>query len=277
MSDVLATRQTGKLPLSIGTSLAIESFIGIHDELSHPTTPIYDYDSIWINLRTLCRNIIGAAGSENLDRITDMEMSEVLLEEMASIAETLRNYKPIEVVFYVTDMNFSLFPFSRKRTLSTEKKRRKEKLAVVAMGNARYEYKQNPRSDYRLEHFRLDIKPVTPGKTMIITHIAYDLTNYADFKSLTLLESHTGHIKERSEWYTKYHNGQELKRLPLNKKLMQIFGDKEVFHPLEIKVRNQILEVADKYNWTPLTTTDKINYGINTIKNEYLKRIFSNM
>lgn len=48
------------------------------------------------------------------------------------------------------------------------------------------------------------IEPEKRSKALIITHMAYDLLSYKDFAVLDLLESHTGALKPRNLWSTKY-------------------------------------------------------------------------
>lgn len=55
--DFTNEREKGKVPISIGTSLAFESLLNIHDELKHKISPYLETEVIWINVKTLFRNL----------------------------------------------------------------------------------------------------------------------------------------------------------------------------------------------------------------------------
>jgi hypothetical protein len=44
-----------------------------------------------------------------------------------------------------------------------------------------------------------------------------------------------------------------------------------MFHPYPVEQRRELLEVANKYKWTILSTTEMIKYSINTISNPYFR------
>jgi hypothetical protein len=90
---------------------------------------------------------------------------------------------------------------------------------------------------------------------------------------LVLLESHTGKIKPRGQWYTKYLNGKDLVQIPFNEGFLQVFGDSETFRPMDIRFRRAILEIAERYKWTAVSTLEKLNYGIDQLKNPYYKEV----
>ena len=102
-----------------------------------------------------------------------------------------------------------------------------------------------------------------------MTHQAHDLLSYSKFKRLDLLESHTGKLKKKNLWYTKYNNGSELGMMPFDRVLIQIFGDSDLFHPMTLQLRNEIIALAKAKHWTFATTKDKINADIRTLKNQY--------
>ena len=102
------------------------------------------------------------------------------------------------------------------------------------------------------------------------------LSNY-NFTSLTLLESHTGVLKDTHQLYTKYANGKELARIPFTKYFLEIFGDSQTFFPMDRKLRKDITDIAEKYKWTQITTLDKINYGIDQIQNPLTKAVIREM
>lgn len=271
MQEVIHSRETGQYPLSIGTSLAIESLMGTHPERSGPTAPVLAYDEVWVNLRTLARNALGAVNTEQRKGITPEELATALFREMDFIATEIRNLYTIPVVFYASDMDLSKYTNAKLRKAKTNLQIATESLIVKALGRIYQYHRETQPTHYELKHFKLKIKPERKHKNaVIITHFPFDLTAEAEFKSLVLLESHTGAFKPKTMWYTKYLDGQGLARIPFTEKFLQIFGDKETFAPLDKAWRDDILEIAEKYKWTSATTNDRINYGLNSLKNKYL-------
>jgi hypothetical protein len=128
-----------------------------------------------------------------------------------------------------------------------------------------------------IQLFKLKIEPKHYPSAMMLTHYAYDLVNYRDFNKLVLLESHTGAIKERAQWYSKYYNGRELAMIPFREDFLQVFGDNEHFRPMDIRLRKDLIEIAIQYKWSSISTTDKILYGINQMKNPYYKEILKDI
>ena len=110
-----------------------------------------------------------------------------------------------------------------------------------------------------------------------MTHYAYDLLSNKDFKTLDLLESHTGVLKSKALWYTKFSDHKDSVRIPFNELFLQVFGDSTIFHPHDRKLRLEILAIADKYNWSFATTKDRIHLGLSMISNPFYKAILNEM
>jgi hypothetical protein len=56
--------------------------------------------------------------------------------------------------------------------------------------------------------------------------------------------------------------GKSFASLPFHRKLLMIFGDRYLIKPMAGKIREAILECADKRHWTPLTTEDKVKLDL---------------
>ena len=241
----LADRTLGQYPLSIATSLALESANGIHPEIPVARPPIDAYDELWINVRTLFRNLLGALDTQSAKSVSADQLCDSLKDELVTIVELIATQtgSRVKVVYYISDYagievepgSIRLFPLKLKRP----------------------------------EHDGVTSLP----KALIITHIAYDLFSYRIFSKLDLLESHTGKIKDRSLWYTKYYSGKELSMIPFREDLVQVFGDNETFRTFDPAVRRELIEIATKYKWSPVTTYAKIHYGVSTMKNPYSRAI----
>jgi hypothetical protein len=261
-------RTTGQFPLSVATSLAIEAALGIYPERPVDPAPILEYEELWINLRTLFRNLHGSFDKGVADTVMPETFAEALNDEMSQIHEiiTHKTNGLTKVVYYISDYADidKKYPYAVTRRDNTPKQKLftatlKDSIALLL--------KMHPESNIR--KVRLKLRPEHKTKAMILTHIAFDLISYVDFKELVLLESHTGAVKSRSAWFTKYYEGKNLTMVPFREDFLQIFGDNEFFRPADRKLRQEILDIAVKYRWSPVTTDEKIKYGINQLKNPY--------
>lgn len=259
-------RALGQFPLSIATSLAIESSVGVHPDLPTPSSmPIRQYDTLLINIRTLYRNIVGAIPKETITQITPTELAVICSEEMEAIPDVLREYagRPVNVRYYFSNLRSleKKYPHAVLRTDNTTK----QKLYTEALGDMMRLLLKHKADTFKV--FDDHLKGNGNGKTLIITHLAYDLLSANDFDSLTLLESHTGKIKPPALWYTKYYQGRDLAMIPFTEELLQVFGDTETFSPMDIGLRKALVELATRRKWSSATTRARIVDGISELKN----------
>jgi hypothetical protein len=267
--DSLSSRTISAFPLSIGTSLAFESVFSprldpYDPERKIPThIEISEYGEIWININTLYRNMIGAMSKEAFLNSNEKDFKDALLQEMDVINSLLsvEGNGLCKAVYY-----FCTYDKLYKQTHSSIKFRQDTTDLQKAM---KFKLMKAVKLlEKETEEFHLldtELKPQQKVKTLILTHIPYDLVHYSNFGSLTLLESHTGLVKKRFLWNTKFHKlpDGDLSHIPFYKKTMLLFGDKYLIHPTDIRIRRQIVEIADKYHWTALTTEAKIMADMN--------------
>jgi hypothetical protein len=274
-NPAIAERAVGQFPLSVATSLAIESACGIHPEIQVARAPILKYPTMWVNARTLFRNFMGSLPKDAARGIVSEDIAEVVAEEMDQIESIIRDYSNgrTQLVFY----------YSNYANME-----RKYKHAVLRMDNTpkqkEYTAIHNNAMEMLIKHlgkrllvFELKLRPETRPQTLLLTHYAYDLVSNPAFASLALLESHTGAIKERAQWYTKYYQGKELPMIPFREDFLQVFGDNEHFRPMDIRLRRELIDVATKYKWSAVTTKDKILYGINQMQNPYARDLLKDI
>ena len=281
--NALAERTMSSYPVSIGTALALESIqVGpnpVYDanrEIPEKVN-LDDYDEYWFNLMTLFRNIVGSVSKEGYNALMPLDIADIIEQEVDIIRTIIRELSngKCRVIFYASDYSGlnSEFPFASLRVDSTEKQKIYTSLLTTSLG--KYFKSQIKQED--LIHTKLWLKPKKIGKALITTHFALDLLNHTGFESLHLLESHTGILKKKNQWHTKFHNGKTLVRIPFNRAFLQIFGDNQTFHPMDRKLRESILEVSEKYEWNWSTTKDRILLSINDIANPYFKAIIKDM
>lgn len=273
-TNLTSQRKVGAFPVSIATSIALEYLLGVKSEANPEPKPksVSDYKEFWINIKTLYRNIMGSLDKTASLQVLDNELADTLLQEMEIINGIIgsNSFNTTNVVFYISNYQGLeiLYPMAQLRTDNTER----QKLYSALMENTIKTMlkKGRPEScDVRI--FPNKLKPSGEFKTLILTHIPYDLVAHAQFGSLTLIESHTGAFKTRDRWYSKYYEGKELSMIPFMEGLLPIFGDNETFRPLNKSAREEIIEIAKKYHWSAVTTREKVLYGINTLKNPFLK------
>lgn len=281
--NILAGRATSAFPLSVGTSLAFESAVltdrpSIDPERKIPQkVNLTEYDEVWINISTLFRNLMGSLTKDDSKRVHPSEIAIGLSEEIEIIqnivsTETLNK---TSVIFYICeyrDLN-KKYPHASFRTITTDNQKIYKAIHDESIQKVISHFGKVP----FIKIFNSELVTSNYRNALLISHIAHDLLSYKNFRELHLLESHTGVLKKRHQWHTKYENGKELSMLPFNKVLLQLFGDSEHFRPYPISVRKAVLQIADTYKWTPATTIDKIKFNFTSIADPYTKEIVSKM
>lgn len=262
----IAERTISAIPISIGTSLALESIF----EGSQPAydstrlIPVHininQYDEIWINLSTLIRNIQGALDKETFAEAKPKDIKDTLLSEI----DIINNVFEIEGKGTCRPVYYKATYKSFKNKYANNKNIRFRKENTAAQQHAKYLYDETLRllaketDDFI--NFDSELLPKHRTNSLIITHIPYDLLSKNNFNKLDLLESHTGKLKSFHDWYTKYYpiGDTDMSMLPFNKLLLLVFGDNIMIHPSDMKLRRLILDVAEKGRWTTATTISKI-------------------
>lgn len=272
----IASRMLGQFPISIATSLAIESACGIHPDLPKPShVPLLDYNEIWINIRTLIRNFMGALDKEIAAMMLPSPLADSIMQEMTTIQQVVSEYsrQRVKIVFYIS--HYEDLTKKYKHAILRQDNTEKQKM-YTAIVEAVLEI-MNKAHPELMEIYSLKLIPKKPPKALIITHYAYDLLSRLSFEKLMLLESHTGKMKPFSQWYQKYYNGKDLQLIPFREDLIQVFGDNETFRPMDIKLRKAIIDVAIKYKWSSVTTRDRIAQTIQSMPNKLHKEIITSL
>jgi hypothetical protein len=259
----LFTRATSAIPVSIGTSLALESIFSGTQKPYDPTRKIPQkvslsiYQQCWINIETLIRNIASAVDRKtfmqaSVDHILDILLSEI---EIITSLFQIEGNRAVKPVFY----------FCTYASLRTRKKDGVLFRESVTPNQKDYDVKVHAvlrrleRMTDQIEKFDSEFV-LPPGlrgqlQILIITHYPYDLTNFGFFNLFDLLESHTGILKSRKMWYTKFADfGQnDLSHIPFYEPMLFIFGDKSMIEPQSRKLRQAVYDLSIKERWTPYT------------------------
>lgn len=286
LSKVLLSRTMGHFALSIATSLALEVTLGTGTAPEEKPTTVNElikFDEVWFNLRTLARNIYNAVPASDKDAITEHDIATALDQEMTALMELSQSMcgsKPF--VFYVSHnhdiakkMKHALLrqPTTIKQIHQAECINDGIKIFLKTIRKREKELKSNPaHQDYEspVHEHDFSVKPKERKKVAVLTNHTLDLLFHEKFKQLTLLESHTGTLKNRDRWYTKFFNGRELDFIPFNAATLQFFGDTEVFKPYKAEVRAELLEIGKARNWNPMTTDERFLFSLSMSKNRFL-------
>lgn len=284
--NLIAERAVSALPLSIGTSLALESLLkprqAPYDSsrvVPKPVDPT-QYNSLWVNVMTLIRNFIGSLPKTYQESVIPDEIIPALLFEIETIEQIVKEdlgsqFKP---VFYFNDykrlvQSMLLHKTVRFRLPNTPKQQHYHDILVKVVQAISKQWNVYTTSDH--------LKPDnTSNKGLLISHMPYDLVSYDRFNTLHLLESHTGKLKTRKDWSSKYYPVGELdiSMIPFTRKLLMIFGDHVLIQPMDIKFRKLIQEIAVKRNFHPLMTEENLRMQLDLgIKERYLFELYNKL
>lgn len=278
ITHLTSNRVLGAFPISIATSLALEFLLGVKSEANPDPVPnqVKNYKEIWFNIKTLFRNLYNALDKDAQKEILDGELFEALLHEMEVILSIIDEYSIFytKCYFYVSDYDGldKKYKLALFKTANTENQIIYNTLMENTIKHIKKQKNINAAtSSTEVCEFKLYLKPVNQTTALILTHIPFDLFSYKAFSKLELLESHTGKIKDRSLWSSKYANGKELQNIPFMEGLLPFFGDDVFFKPFPKKARDTVIALATEYRWSPVTTRDKVLYSLGTLKDLYLR------
>lgn len=262
-------RTLGFFPMSIGTSLAFEGLFRVGDHADMPGKVNHDlYEAIYINMRTLVRNVLQAYEADVLNYIKLDAIVEGVEQDKAQIIATLEEMLPNKkVVFYSTTQKSlnRLFPNARFKTAETPKQKNFEGLE-----NGTLEHLFNQMAEEKSEYI-FDVKLDGTLRTLMLTHQPVDLLSAPQFPELYLLESHAGRFKTKKDWYTKLNIKKEVMCIPFTRAMLQIFGDGNMFLAQDLKVRRELVSIGTKRKWHGMTTHSRM---IEEIKLEYEPHLY---
>ena len=264
---ILKDRTTSSFGVSIGTGLMLES-------LADPTTTRYDpdreipkrvdltkYDGWLVNGYTLLRNIFSSITDKNLTLSKDViqPVMDILTEEILiiqSILETsvglgylkilVPDYEKLIPIFNVNkDLEVNYIQNNLEALkLFTDPLKAIDSSIVEVVTTDGYKLEMKYKKHY-----------------LLTTSFCLDLLQYDGYD---LLESHTGVIKDITQWYTKYHvvGTQDLSMLPMVDIVLYILGDDQLVRSLPVKVKKELLRIAIEYKWSYRTSRFKVKWDI---------------
>lgn len=264
----LSSRDLGQIPVSIGTSLALEGAFGILEDNHNPKPIIHVVDVVYVNIRTLIRNMVGAIDPEQLNKVFPEDMASMLVNELTTIREAVSLVAAgrVKVQYYLCNYRTipKRYPAAKLKMANTDK----QKFDAMREENTVIEFKRilDHHPEINLIESDVDL-PNDNRRILLLSSYAVDLLQRYRFQSVTLLESHTGAVKPASMWHTKLTGGKELPFMPFDRMTIQFFGDNNnLFSGYPIKVRRVLIDIAIKNKWNALTSKD---YILSCVKKAY--------
>ncbi|QEM41792.1 hypothetical protein [Pseudomonas phage vB_PaeM_PS119XW] len=270
----LIERDVGQLPVSIGTSLAFEGFLGIHPNQPKHPIDVKSVKEIWVNLRTLARNLNSAVATDKVHGINPADAVTILMQEIQTIPVALGQHgSKVKVRWYIASKDAVKWEYPK--AIYKEAKTPKQMAYEVYERYAAIELLHQMK-DAGIEVMEINKAPVrTQGTIALVTHFPHELLWKQYFDRLLLLESHTGKIKPYNLWYTKLNGIKEDTPIPFTKFTLQVFGDSVVFDAQPKAIKAQLKQLAASRRWSPVTTQDKIYHDITTHGSKELKECYA--
>lgn len=266
LRSIVQNRTTTSFGISIGTGLLLESMFDPIVDRYDPERPIpprvevrkYPY---WlINVYTLIRNILSSLTERiEKDSIAPQLFATVVMSALREEILIIRglvsslDLHPDWLQLWVPNYATLIKTFNAGKDISDLKYVNKNieafKLYAPFVNEIDYISKVYPQVDYKFSSIYKE--------ALITTSFPLDLlqSNY-----LTLLESHTGILKDNHLWYTKYHpfGKQDLSRLPMSDIVLYIIGDDHLVKGCSPTIKRELLSLAETKNWSYRTTREKI-------------------
>jgi hypothetical protein len=249
-------------PISVGTGQIFDMKLNLLEAKDKP-------DAVFFNVRTLFRNFWEAFDKDTRPNVR--EMISDFMDELDTIGSLLLNMQ-IPYFYFWPQYN----DLHKKLPGSKLKEKRGMNAILYETAEAVMAIPVTRRDDITMTDTLI---PKYEGHVWLVSHHPVDLLSRYQFKSLTLLESHTGALKKPIVWNTKIFSNKDYYVLPFHPLTLCIFGDKsgDQLQGYPVKYRKVIMEMAEQNRWTVMTTTDKITNSINKIDDPEMKRLFKSM
>ena len=265
MNNTLAERELGNIPVSIATALAIDGLYNRHPDIKPmPKLPASKAKIIYVNARTLFRNIHGAIGdTAKASSVNAKDYARTLLEEVDELKSALSEEQhPLELVLYLPSYKSIAYDMGNGelKPLNTDKQKIYNKLENDTLQHIVDRYKDV--EDKPFLEVDMDIKVEVYQNIFILTHLPVDLLNVKNAADVYLVESHTGKVKSQELWYTKF-SSERNPAMPFNKATLLFFGDSGgLFKPQNIKSRQRLMDIANTRKWNAHTTVSRMLLGV---------------
>lgn len=254
-------RVVGPLGISIGTEVMLESLFPSDGNRYDPDRKIpnilnpNDYEKHYYNIYTLARNLLGSYKSKNTREalMSNSDLMDELIDEINVIASLYDDYKCEPVLFIpIYDKIYKGLNIN-KDVVITDTTLQLINYIIFHLKKKKYDITTEIVSNtYKLK--------ATSHKVLITTHLSVDLLNGRILKNLLLLESHTGKLKTKKEWYNKYHKIGKLNLdvFPFTEELYYILGDNYIVRTMKLAIRRELHKLATDSKWNQYTDWVKV-------------------
>lgn len=255
MNEYIEQREMSGFPVSIGTGLALETIFNPEMEVAdegREFTKLEDpnyYDIYLINVATLTRNMLSAIETGKKEKVRPNDYIEAIKEEIDIIKALFAN-SGLRVQFFYNTHQYYHKAYPTQMRLANTPKQLHELNTIKHVGEKLTSEGATVRKFHHLLTYDKGYR------ALLLSHYPVELLSYVNFRTLDLLESNTGKIKQRKDYNTKYFKvpNEDLSFTPFFEYLLTVFGDKVMFIPKNIKVRLDVLGQLRKLNVNPLTT-----------------------
>lgn len=247
-------RKMGFYPISIPTSMALESLTNTGDFQKEGTPTIESCECLMVNLRTLVRNALNAFGKD-YEKATIETLVDAVIEDVSGIQQMLE-YANLNVELKVYFCDYTDLPQRFANAKFNNPTTDRQVLYAETSAAVLAQLKDTTISGETIH--KSDWKLSSTKDTFLLTHLPIDLLSVKDFKRLRLVESHTGRFKTQADFQTKLKLPKDTATIPFNGLTLQIFGDGATFGVYDPVVKKKVLEASIKNRWHLLTTETRI-------------------
>lgn len=250
--NILDSRAMSGFPVSIGTGLALETVFEPIREVADTARDVpkrvdkAQYTDYVFNMSTILRNLLSSISYKDLIGIPKQMILNTFLDEVEFLTHFF-GMNSMNVNFYVHTYDFprKTYPDKLRLASSDQQKYLQGLTDFCLMGVRKHD---------EVQHFTKDVTYGNDCSALIVTHVPWDLLSYDRFRKLDLLESHTGVVKTRKDWNTKYFKipDKDMSFLPFMEYLLTTFGDNVMFKPGPMKDRLELYESLVKKKVHPL-------------------------
>ena len=269
---------TSGLPIAIGTSLALESYLpptqkpyDLSRVIPKTTNKIHFYNTFYMNMYTLTRNMIGA--SDTIYTVNEW-VSRFRLE-LHWMVEYIRSVSPrTRVEFYTHNMSEQLVHRSariRLRLHSTTKSAAKDRFIKTIIDKI-----SNDRT-IQVRNYIDGIVGDSFSNAVVLTSFPVDFLKHSTHKSLSHISSHTGIELNRRSFYKLYFKipSKDMRVFPFNAQLWKFLGDRSLIKPRPVAERKRLYDIAIDKRWNQETTISKIKSNLRDADLELYSIIFN--
>ena len=248
-------------PVAIGTGLMLETLFSptiarYDDSREIPSSlKVDDYKYHIYNIYTIVRNILTAIPHKNKQEIlTDKHFRKYVADEVESIFNLYDGTKCVPTL-YIPDYS-SLITYYNTGKGKLNKYIEEHELMVKVVKGVKFmeSIAIIPNNELK-KGYKL---PAMKEKVLITTSYTLDLHN--SLPNMMLLESHTGKLKSKLEFSSKYKKSSsyDVSSLPYHEFIHYIVGDSTLVSGIKVGYKKQLFKIAEDKKWTPRTTNDKI-------------------